>query len=114
MADAMRIAIPCAEGRLALHFGHAAEFALVDVADGQVSSVTMAAPPAHAPGVLPRWLAEQRVTVVIAGGMGSRAQDLFAQAGIQTVIGAPSLPPAEVAAQYLAGTLAAGDNICDH
>ena len=114
MAERLRIAIPCAEGRLAMHFGHCREFALVDVEDGRVARVATAEPPAHAPGVLPAWLQEQGVNVVVAGGMGSRAQALFTQAGIRVVVGAPSLGPEEIARQYVDGTLAAGDNICDH
>jgi len=114
MAEKLRIAIPCAEGRLAMHFGHCQEFALVDVEDGDIVGTVTEEPPTHAPGVLPAWLQEHGVNVVVAGGMGSRAQGLFAQVGIRVVIGAPSLEPQEIALQYVAGTLAGGDNICDH
>jgi predicted Fe-Mo cluster-binding NifX family protein len=112
----MRIAVPTAEGALALHFGHCQEFALFDVDETTraVSNGQYLVPPAHAPGVLPKWLAEQGANVIIAGGMGSRAQGLFAQAGIEVVVGAPSLPPKAVVGAYLAGTLQAGKNICDH
>lgn len=109
-----RIAIPCAEGQLAMHFGHCSEFALVDVAGGEVVEVTSVTPPPHAPGVLPAWLKEQGADVVIAGGMGSRAQSLFADAGIQVVVGAPSLEPGEIVRQWLSGSLAVGQNVCDH
>jgi ATP-binding protein involved in chromosome partitioning len=115
-ASKMRIAIPVAEGQLAMHFGHCQEFALFDV-DPEGKTITASksvVPPAHAPGVLPKWLAEQGATMIIAGGMGSRAQGLFTQSGIEVVIGAPSSPPEEVVAAYLAGTLQAGENICDH
>jgi ATP-binding protein involved in chromosome partitioning len=71
-------------------------------------------PPAHEPGVLPQWLHEQGANMIIAGGMGQRAQQLFAQAGIQVVCGAGALAPRELVKKYLDGTLVTGDNICDH
>jgi len=110
----MRYAIPTADGRLAMHFGHADSFTLVDVSDGQITAVQSATPPAHAPGVLPAWLKEHEVNMILAGGMGSRAQALFAEHGIGVVVGAPSLTVEELVKQHLAGTLQAGDNVCDH
>jgi predicted Fe-Mo cluster-binding NifX family protein len=112
----MRIAIPLAEGKLATHFGHCQAFALVDVvpATGVVARTVTAEPPPHAPGVLPAWLAEQGAEIIIAGGMGRRAQDLFARQGIQTVVGAPSAAPEDLVAAYVAGTLQPGENLCDH
>ncbi|HUU43246.1 MAG TPA: iron-sulfur cluster carrier protein MrpORP, partial [Planctomycetota bacterium] len=76
----MRIAIPMADGRLAMHFGHCQEFALVDVdvEKGSITGQTAEAAPDHQPGLLPKWLAERGAEVIIAGGMGRRAQDLFA------------------------------------
>ena len=114
--NGMRIAIPVAGGSLALHFGHCAEFALVDV-DPQTKEIVGSArltPPDHAPGVLPRWLHEQGATVIIAGGMGSRAQGLFSENGITVVVGAGADTPENLVRSYLNGTLAAGENICDH
>ncbi len=112
----MRIAIPLAEGKLAAHFGHCQQFALVDVdaETGTVTGTETAEPPAHAPGVLPTWLAEQGAEVIIAGGMGSRAQGLFADQGIRTVVGAPAQTPEDLVAAYVAGSLETGDNLCDH
>jgi len=74
----------------------------------------MVTPPPHEPGVLPKWLAEQGVTTIIAGGMGQRAQGLFTQAGVSVSVGAPNLAPGELVKKYLAGTLVTGDNVCDH
>ncbi|MBN1423956.1 NifB/NifX family molybdenum-iron cluster-binding protein [Candidatus Fermentibacteria bacterium] len=112
----MRIAIPVAEGRLCAHFGHCQQFALVDV-DTATKTVTkqeaLPAPP-HQPGLLPRWLAERGATMIIAGGMGGRAQGLFTQQGIEVVVGAPCETPERVVAAYLDGTLQTGDNLCDH
>ncbi|HUT25009.1 MAG TPA: iron-sulfur cluster carrier protein MrpORP [Sumerlaeia bacterium] len=112
----MKIAVPVADGRLTMHFGHCEEFALLDV-DRQtrsiLSTVRREAPP-HEPGLLPRWLRELGVDVVIAGGMGRRAQDLFAQNGIEVVVGADAETPEQLASAYLDGTLQMGENVCDH
>ncbi len=112
----MRIAIPVAEGRLSPHFGHCEQFALIDV-DSETKEITgqqMIPSPDHQPGLLPRWLHEQGATIIIAGGMGRRAQDLFAENGIRIIIGAASQPPEVVVKAYLEGSLETGENICDH
>jgi len=72
-----------------------------------------ATPPGHEPGVLPRWLHENNVNVIIAGGMGQRAQQLFAQNGVEVVIGVSAKSPEELVSAYLDNTLETGDNICD-
>ena len=112
----MRIAIPLADGRLCAHFGHCERFALVD-ADPKARSILRkdeVTAPEHQPGLLPAWLAERGATVIIAGGMGQRAQALFADHRISVVVGAPARPPENLVESYLAGTLAVGDNVCDH
>ena len=81
----MKIAIPTAGGRLALHFGHCEQFALVEVdseSGAIVHTETLQAPP-HEPGALPRYLHENGADVIIAGGMGRRAQMLFRQLLLQ-------------------------------
>lgn len=112
----MRIAIPLVQGKLSPHFGHCEQFELVDAEVSSRSIVgrkTVTAPP-HQPGLLPRWLSEQGATVIVAGGMGSRAQGLFQQNGIDVVVGAPSESAEVIAQRYLAGSLEAGTNVCDH
>ena len=110
----MKFAIPLAQGVLCAHFGHSEQFAIVDTENGQVKSKELLTPPPHEPGVLPNWLAELGVGVVIAGGMGRRALGLFSEKGIQVTVGAPSSPPEALVEQYLKGTLITGQNICDH
>ncbi len=112
----LRIAIPLAEGRLSMHFGHCQEFALFDVDEGakSITKSERAPAPGHEPGQLPRWLAEQGANLIIASGMGARAQGLFEQAGIKVVVGAPSEEPEAVVRAYLEGQLQTGGNICDH
>jgi len=112
----MRIAIPLAGGKLSAHFGHCEEFALIDADrdNKSVESVRTVTAPTHEPGALPRWLAQQGATLIISGGMGRRAQDIFAQQGIEVLVGAPTADPKTVVEQYLAGRLQTGGNVCDH
>ncbi len=111
-----KIAIPLANGQLCMHFGHCQQFALVeaDAKTGTIINRQDLIPPPHEPGVLPAWLAEQKVELVIAGGMGGRARQLFESAGIEVVVGATSGTPEELVAAYLAGGLVCGQNVCDH
>jgi predicted Fe-Mo cluster-binding NifX family protein len=112
----MKIAIPTAQGALCMHFGHCELFAIltVDEAAKSITATQEVAPPPHEPGVLPRWLHEQGVELIIAGGMGMRAQQLFGQFGIRVIVGAPADRPEKVAGQWLAGELVTGDNCCSH
>jgi ATP-binding protein involved in chromosome partitioning len=110
----MRFAIPLAEGVLCNHFGHCQEFAILTVEEGNITQKEHLNPPPHEPGVLPRWLNELGVEVIIAGGMGGRALDLFAQNGIRVVTGAPNLGPEVLVEQYLKQALQTGPNVCEH
>ncbi len=112
----LRIAVPVAQGRLCQHFGHCEQFAVVD-ADPESKTMqdpVYLTPPPHEPGVLPKWLAEQGVHVVLAGGMGSRAINHFSDAGVKVVTGVGVMSPEELVRGYLEGTLTAGDNACTH
>ena len=110
------IAIPIAEGRLCMHFGHCEKFALyeVDSEKKQIIESRHLAPPPHEPGVLPRWLHQQGVDLVIAGGMGQRAQDILVENSVQVIAGAPSEAPESIMRSYLDGKLQTGQNTCDH
>jgi ATP-binding protein involved in chromosome partitioning len=111
----MKIAVPISGGKLCSHFGHCELFAVMDVdGEGNVVSKDELTPPPHEPGVLPAWLHSLGVEHVIAGGMGSRAQELFHENGITVTIGAPVAAPEELASSFIEGNLSSGDNVCDH
>ncbi|NCC24528.1 MAG: chromosome partitioning protein ParA [Deltaproteobacteria bacterium] len=115
-AGTVKIALPVAQGQLCMHFGHCEKFAIVtaDTENKKVLSAELLTPPPHEPGVLPKWVAEQGAHFVIAGGMGSRAQSLFTDAGVRVVVGAPAGAPDEIVQAWLDGRLTTGQNICDH
>lgn len=112
----MKIAVPVTGGVLSSHFGQCEQFVLFDVeTDGKtVGRKQVLEPPPHEPGTFPRWLHEQGATVIIAGGMGSRAQSLFDQNAIRVVVGASSVDPDLLVRDFLDGRLATGANVCDH
>ena len=112
----IRIAIPTVNGALAEHFDHCAEFAIIDVDENRKELVRteMVPPPVHQPGMLPGWLGQQGVTVVIAGGLGSRAIQIFEQMGIRVLPGAPVMAAEALVTQYLAGQLKTQYTPCDH
>jgi predicted Fe-Mo cluster-binding NifX family protein len=114
----MKIALPIAGEQLCMHFGHCEKFYFFDIKPDNkeiLKKDTLTAPP-HEPGLLPKLLAEKGVNLVIAGGMGARAQQLFNQNGIKVVTGANPAngSPEEIIKSYLAGSLQTGANICDH
>lgn len=112
----MKIAIPVANGLLNLHFGHCKAFAIMEVDSDtkQISARTNIDAPPHEPGVLPRWLGERDVDLVITGGMGQQAKTLFAQQSIDVIVGAPADTPENLVQSYLDGSLVSGVNACDH
>ena len=112
----MKIAMPISQRMLSSHFGHCADFVIVEVdkENRKVLSKAMLQPPAHEPGSIPRWLHENGADIIIAGGMGKHAEAFFDEFDIEVVIGAPAEAPERVIADYLNGRLETGSNTCDH
>jgi ATP-binding protein involved in chromosome partitioning len=112
----MLYAIPVSGGVVCPHFGHCEQFALVRVDDEskKVTEKSFVDPPVHEPGVLPKWLSEQGVNVIIASGMGSRAQEMFRQNGVEVVVGSMEEDPEKAVLGHLEGNLQTGGYVCDH
>lgn len=108
------IAIPVVRGELTPHFGHCEKFAIIETDDNQIMKVEYMTPPLHEPGVYPRFLAEYGVHVIIVGGIGQRAQNLFAQHNIEVYAGVNSESPEKLVEDYLNNRLQTGRNLCDH
>lgn len=109
-----RFAIPIYEGKLSEHFGHCEAFAFIDSHDNRISNIATVVAPAHQPGSYPRWLAENGVSDVIAGGIGTQAMTIFNGLGINVYIGAQREYPKELVEQFLSHGLKTGSNVCDH
>ena len=112
----MRIALPVHGNMLSPHFGHCEQFAMIDVDEAAKTIIKkeFVNSPEHQPGLLPVWLAQNNVSVVLAGGMGVRAQVIFRANNIDVVVGVMEPDPEKAVLDYLNGNLMMGGNICDH
>ena len=81
------------------------------VEDGRIKSQEIVDSPPHRPGYLPVFLEELGAEVVIAGGMGGGAVDLFREKGIETITGAVGDVQAAALA-WLKGELKSAGSVC--
>ena len=119
MPDKKTIAVTVADenglsGQVHQHFGHTPYFLLVDIIDGKTDSTRVIANPyavQHQPGEVPAFVKAEGAEVIISGGMGERAMQIFTSQGISVATGAKGTAKDAVAA-YLAGDLHGWD-ACD-
>jgi predicted Fe-Mo cluster-binding NifX family protein len=109
----MKIAISTDSGFVSAHFGRCPAYTLVEIEDGRIIQRSEIPNPGHQPGFLPVYLSQMGVNAIIAGGMGPRAQGLFAEKNIQTIIGVQGKID-EVIEKFLRQELEAGQDLCDH
>jgi len=109
----MKIAVSTDYGNVSAHFGRCASYTIYDIKKNNISAKEEIPNPGHEPGFLPQFLSEKGVQCIIAGGMGPRAQTLFAQKNIETVIGVQGAVD-DVIQKYLDQELEAGTDLCDH
>ncbi|MFD3156661.1 NifB/NifX family molybdenum-iron cluster-binding protein [Haloimpatiens sp. FM7330] len=107
----MKISVASEGNIVSGHFGHCDTFRMYNVEGNKVVSSEVVANPGHRPGFLPVFLRDQKVDVIIAGGMGAAAQDLFNQNGIEVVVGVRGNADDAVAG-YLNGTVKSTGSVC--
>lgn len=109
-----KVALPMAGGQFSEHFGGAEAFGLfeVDEVTKTVVSNTMVEAPPHERGAFPVWLRDQGARVILAGGMGPRAVQMFEQFGIKVVTGVQGEDPSALVEAFLAGTLQTTGEVC--
>jgi len=110
----MKIVIPSADGKLCSHFGHCEYFTFVDINQEtrQILSIDKVIPEGGVSCQSAHWLAEQGANLVIAGGMGGRPLNIFAENGITVITGCPELDIKEIVQDYLEDKLVEGENVC--
>jgi len=107
----MKIAVAGDGKNVAEHFGHCQVFHVFETENGEVKNMSTVPNPGHKPGFLPNFLADMGAGVIIAGGMGEGAVDIFRERNMEVVTGASGDAQLAVKA-YLAGTLHSNGAIC--
>jgi len=109
-----KIAFPTSDKvRVDEHFGHCKEFAVYIIEENEVKEVNYIQPPEHTPGSFPKFLGAQGVDVIITGGMGAMAVNLFKNQNIDVVLGARGRIDVNLS-EYLGGFLTSKGSVCDH
>lgn len=108
----MKIAVACNGDSISGHFGHCQQFVLFQVEDGKVVGKEIIANPGHKPGFLPVFLHEKEANVIVSGGMGEGAVNLFKEKNIEIVTGASGNVDLAVE-KYLNGQLISNQSICN-
>jgi predicted Fe-Mo cluster-binding NifX family protein len=110
----MKIAVASMGNQISAHFGHCESFRIFTTENGAIVTETNVANPGHKPGFLPNFLGDMGVEVIIAGGMGGGAVEIFNERNIEVVVGAEGDARAAVTA-YLKGELKSTGSVChDH
>ncbi|MEA4964641.1 MAG: NifB/NifX family molybdenum-iron cluster-binding protein [Oscillospiraceae bacterium] len=107
----MKIAVACMGKQIGGHFGHCENFTIFEAENGTIASETSIPNPGHKPGFLPNFLGDRGVNVIIAGGMGGGAVDIFNERGIEVIVGAEGDARAAVES-YLRGALKSTGSVC--
>ena len=84
---------------------------LFDVENGAIQGQTSIPNPGHRPGFLPNYLGDMGAQVILSGGMGGGAVDIFNERGIEVVVGVSGDAAAAVEA-YLKGELRSTGEVC--
>ena len=109
----MRIAVTYENGSIFQHFGRTESFKVYEVEDNRIVSSRILSSGGSGHGALAGVLAENKIDVLICGGIGGGAQAALAECGITLIPGASGDADAAVEA-YLRGELQPGDATCHH
>ncbi|HAP93729.1 MAG TPA: dinitrogenase iron-molybdenum cofactor [Desulfotomaculum sp.] len=107
----IKIAVASENGKVTEHFGHCENFMIFDTENNQITKDETIANPGHRPGFLPSFLNDMGVNVIISGGMGGRAIEIFNEKGIEVIVGASGAAKAAVTS-YLQGALKSTGSVC--
>jgi predicted Fe-Mo cluster-binding NifX family protein len=111
----MKIAVLQSEGRLFPQCKESRQLAMLDVdpLSHSVQQTDVACPPPQPVGALADWLCGENVEVLLTSGICRRDRELLEQKGIEVIVGVPPYRLEPVIANYLAGTLQTGANLCE-
>lgn len=108
------IAVASHGDTIAGHFGHCENFNIYKIENNEIVEEKSLPNPGHKPGFLPNYLNEQGVDIIMSGGIGQSAVDIFNEKGIAVISGVEG-SSREAVVDYINNRLAASGEICqDH
>ena len=107
----MKVAVASEGQSVSGHFGHCESFTIYEVEAGKVLSKENKPNPGHRPGYIPLFLKDLGANVIIAGGMGEMAQQLFNENGIAAFVGVQGLCD-EAVQRFVDGKLESTGSVC--
>jgi predicted Fe-Mo cluster-binding NifX family protein len=107
----MKIAIASEGNFVAEHFGHCEGFTIFKVENKETREKEFIANPGHKPGFLPNFLNDLGVKVIIAGGMGGGAIEIFKEKGIEVITGVTGSLETTIE-KYLRNELRSSGSVC--
>jgi Mrp family chromosome partitioning ATPase/predicted Fe-Mo cluster-binding NifX family protein len=107
----MKIAVASENKMVTEHFGHCEEFMIFDTENNKIVKTETIPNPGHKPGFLPNFLNEKGVNVIISGGMGGGAIEIFNEKNIEVITGAKGNAE-DVVSSYLQGELKSTGSVC--
>lgn len=107
----MKIAVASEDKMVAGHFGHCESFLIFEAEANRILKSESIPNPGHKPGFLPNYLHDLGVNVIISGGMGGGAIEIFNEKNIEVIVGATGYAQS-AAEQYLKGELKSTGSVC--
>lgn len=110
----MKIAVTYADGEIFQHFGHTEQFKIYEIENNLVVKTQILLTEGEGHGALAGMLAENKVDILICGGIGGGAQMALLEAGIR-LFGGVCGSADDAVNTYLAGKLVYNPNVrCNH
>ncbi len=109
----MRLAIATEGNYVSEHFGHCEGFTVFEIEEQNIKKKEFLNSPAHVKGLLPKYLKERGVDVIVSGGMGQGAIDLFKQYGIEVYTGVSGVVE-NIVMRYMSGVLVSSNVVCSN
>ncbi len=108
----MKIAVASEGNIVSGHFGHCSNFNIYNVEDKKILNNELVDNPGHKTGFLPKFLNDMEIDIIITGGMGEKAIELFNENNIEVIIGAEG-NVSEIVERYINGDLVSTEYVCD-
>lgn len=107
----IKIAVASENGMVTEHFGHCKNFNIYEIEDMQILKSESVPNPGHKPGFLPNYLNDMGVNVIISGGMGQGAIDIFKEKNIEVIVGVNGSAKLAVE-KYINDSLQSTNSVC--